>query len=209
MLTVITPENFHEHAQILSTVITKTEAGKSNPSLPIIDGIDSAACIIQFEPSSGVYGKLLLRPFNAPHISDDTFNHFGLVRRQNIFIVEELSHVIAPLSPFLDTDQERDYLMRKLYQNFYQGLLRFALPRLIDFMIIQSSAEKFEDLGFLGCWPFKSSLKPLRVTDAQTGAVTVYSLVPVDEAAFLDFKIRIEGPVFSSHTDKTSARSYC
>lgn len=209
MLTVITPENFHEHTQTLNTVITKTEVDKSNPPLPIVDGIDSAACIIHFEPSSGLFGKLLLRPFNAPHISDDTFTHFGLVRRPNIFIVEELSYAITPISPFLDTDQERDFLMRKLYQNFYQGLLRFALPRLVDFMIIRSNAEKFEDLGFLGCWPFKSSLKPLRTTDTQTGEVTVYSLVPVDEAAFLDFKIRIEGPVFSSHTEKTPISSYC
>jgi hypothetical protein len=209
MLTVITPENLSEHAQTLTTVITKTEGGKSKAPLPIIDGVDSAACIVHFEPSSGLFGKLLLRPFDAPHISDDTFTHFGLVRRPNIFIVEELSYVINPLTPFLDTDQERDFLMRKLYQNFYQGLLRFALPRLVDFMIIRSSAEKFEDLGFLGCWPFKSSLKPLRVADPQTGKITVYSLVPVDEAAFLDFKIRIEGLVFSAHTEKTPISSYC
>ncbi|MGN6671162.1 MAG: hypothetical protein ACTHJ4_06460 [Candidatus Nucleicultricaceae bacterium] len=209
MLTIITPDSYEEHRQLHQSVIRKLNLNVENHFDSTAENHKQCAYIVHYEPSNGVFGQARMRSSEGPCVSDEVLYHFGLMRRQNIFFLDQVDFKIQPLSPFFENDQEQDYLQRRFFQNLYLGMLRFSLPRLIDFMIVKSSVELYEDFVFLGCWPYKSSQRPLRIKDASSNSTTVYSIVPVDESAFGDFKIRIEGPVLSPYSGKRQISSYC
>jgi len=208
MLTIITPDNYEKNRQIHNSVLRKLGLSVENlfDSEPLAN---ECSYIIHHEPSNGVFGQARVRSSQTSHTNDEILHHFGLIRRENIFLLDQVNFKIQPTSPLFENDQEQDYLQRRFFQNLYLGMLRFSLPRLIDFIIVESSPELYEDFGFLGCWPYKSSQRPFRVKDSESNQTTIYSIVPVDESAFGDFKIRVEGPVFSPYSAKKPIQSYC
>lgn len=207
MLTLINQQNYKTYEQLHLTA-SKKLGFSLNAVHKSYTPEGNEAYLIYNEPSNNLLGHARLRAYSPSLVSDEILDYFGLNSRSRLYHVDQLQVALNPSSPLYSDNREHDHLLSRFFQSIYSGLLRFALPRMIDLMIIESSQELYEDCVLLGCWPYKSGIKPFRHSAPETDGSVLFSLLPVDESAFTDFKIRLEGSTTGFHSHNSTHNFY-